>query len=142
MKSYHSIVDMFDTIFYEFEPFFLEEKVPLKIYDFSFPPMNMWINEESKDLEYDFAIAGIPKENVSVSFEGDHMLLNINSSSKKREGWKIVQQGIKQSELKQKIYVPSSKYDTQNAKARFIDGVLTITIPAREETKPKQLLIE
>ena len=142
MKSYHSIVDLFDTIFYEFEPFLTQSSVPQKIYDFSFPPMNMWVNEDSKDLEYDFAIAGIPKEKVSVSFEGDHMYLTIENSSQKREGWKIVQQGIKQSEWKQKIYVPSSKYDTQNAKARFIDGVLTITIPAREETKPKQLLIE
>ncbi len=141
MKQNYSIVDLFDEIFKDVD-MIPNEVFHSKIFDFNYPPMNFWINEESKDLEIELAIAGIPKEDVDLSFEGDYLLINIKNSFKEKEGFKLIQRGIRRSECKNRVYIPASKYDATKATAAFNDGILKVIIPAKEEMKPRKLLIE
>jgi len=114
----------------------------VKVYDSSFPPMNVWVSEETKDLVLEFAVAGIPKDHIIVDFEGDKMTLEIESQIQEREGFVLSQKGIRSSKSKTYYTVPQSKYETGKAKAELRDGILIIAIPAREDQRPKRLLIE
>lgn len=114
----------------------------VKIYDSSFPPMNVWVSEETKDLVLEFAVAGIPKDHITIDFEGDKMTLEIEAQKQEREGFVLSQKGIRSSKSKTYYTVPQSKYETGKAKAELRDGVLVIAIPAREDQRPRRLLIE
>jgi HSP20 family molecular chaperone IbpA len=112
-----------------------------KVYDTSYPPMNVWIQEETKDLVLEFAVAGIPQDKIHIDFEGDKMSLDIESYSENRTDYVLTQKGIRSSKSKTYYTVPQSKYDIQNASAELKDGILSVRIPAREDQRPRRLQI-
>lgn len=139
MQSIYSMFDLFDQIFHDnfLKDFSTETCYP------SFPPYDLYINEESKDLTFEFAIAGYNKDNINISFEDDMMIISVNKidenlSSKKGERKR---KGIKKSAFSAKYAIPQSKYNFDKAKADYKDGILEVFIPAKEEAKPKTLLI-
>lgn len=114
----------------------------VKIYNETFPPLNVWVHQETKDLLLEFAVAGIPKENITVDFEGDRMVLEIESVSSDREDYVLSQKGIRTSKSRTTYVVPQSKYDVTEARAELKDGILSISIPAREDQRPRRLTID
>ena len=140
MNELYDLLRFFDDLFLE--------RVP-KTVEFSkgsgsnFPPMNLWVNEDTKDLVLEFAVAGIPEDAIGIEFEGDYLLLNIaNSNVTEREGFVRYYSGIKASSCRKKVYLPRSRYDVDEASARLENGILIIAIPAKEEMKPRKLTIE
>lgn len=109
--------------------------------EYNFPPMNLWIKEETKDVLLEFAIAGIPKENISINTEGDYLNFEIKKSDVSKEGFKLIKKSLSNASVKNRYYFPSSKYNLANIKADLKDGILKVFIPAREETKPKLIEI-
>ena len=112
-------------------------------YDNSFPPMNVSIHKESKDLKIDFAVAGYKEEEVSVELFDDHLHIEIKPETVKDEDnpYVCTQHGIKRASVSKKFYIPSAKYDFESAGASLKDGLLTIEIPAKESIKPRRLSI-
>jgi len=111
----------------------------------NFPPVNIFINEESKDLTFEFAVAGYEKEDALIEFNGDKMILTIKSNSKEKEkekeGLRVLKKGIKKPDINSSFVVPVSKYETDNSVAEMKDGILTVKVPAKDEIKPKRLTI-
>jgi HSP20 family molecular chaperone IbpA len=140
MNELYDLLRFFDDLFLEKVPRTMEfNKGAIS----NFPPMNLWVNEETKDLVFEFAVAGIPEECINIEFEGDYLLLNIaNSGQVKREGFACYHTGIRSSSSKKKVYLPRSRYDIDGASANLKGGILIIAIPAKEEMKPRKLQIE
>jgi len=137
-----SIVDVFDSLFNKsFNDFFnsgYEE-----VYSSSFPPLDIYIDKEKKDLQLDFALAGYSKEEIDLKFGGDWLYLDLKPINKEEETnlvrWK---KGIKKSKVSIKYGIPSARYDQDNSKITFKDGILRIVIPALPEKEKKKLTIE
>lgn len=139
MRGTMDLVDVFDNFFRNWDSVIVPAE---RLYDFNFPPMNVWVDEKSKDLIFEFAVAGISKEKISASFEGDYMFLQIEAGKEEKvEGMRLLQRGIRSSSLKQRIYVPSAKYETKDATAEYNEGILKIHIPAKDDIKPRRLEI-
>ena len=136
MNELHELFRFFDDVFLGRVP----QKVDLG--NSGFPPMNIWIGDESKDLVLEFAVAGIPEDAINIEFEGDYLTLDIDNTSVEREGFTKYYGGIKASRSRKKIIVPQSKYKVLEATAQMDNGILTIAIPAQEEIKPRTLKIE
>jgi len=134
-----SIIDLFDSLFEDMDRGF--DLVHSNLYQVSYPPCDVYIEEETKDMILEFAVAGIPKESMSLTIEGDYLFFKIDRVDRKREGFKIIQKGIKSSAVTQKFYIPSAKYQLDQVKVDLKDGILSIHIKAKEELKPKQLMI-
>lgn len=114
-----------------------------QVYDSKFPPCNIMVEEKSLDLTLEFALAGYKRENIEISFEDDYMLLKVNGQKEEKdEKTEYLYNGIKRSTSYSKYYVPFSKYNTDDVKATFEDGVLKVLIPAKEERKPKKVRIQ
>ncbi len=140
----YDLSQVFDALFCDFESVFKTPTIQSggEIYHAAnFPPVNIYINEESKDLTFEFAVAGYNKEDMNITFEGDKMKLSINGIDNKKEGLKLLKKGFKTPSIETTFTVPVSKYRTGDAVADMKDGVLVINIPALEEIIPKQLLI-
>lgn len=139
-----SLPDLYDLMFRDFDKFFSNLSNNDFYGDFNYPPMNLWIEKESKDLVLGFAVAGIPMENIKVDVEGDYLLLEIDKSHDELVGpnYTLLKRGIRNSHSKSKVYIPSSKYQVDKIKAELKDGLLLISVPTREESKPKRIQIE
>src|SRR6478609_8390559 len=105
----------------------------------NFPPVDVSANNETKDLTFRVALAGYSKDEVKLSFKGDFLVLKLENNAKEEDEDKIsvLKKGIRKSTGTWRLTDPSSKYETGKVTASFVDGILTVFIPAREEEKPK-----
>ncbi len=100
------------------------------------------ITDEKDNIRVRAELPGLKKEDVEVSVEGD--ILTIKGEKKQEK------------ETKEKDYIRSERYygafhrsftlpagvDAQKVNASYKDGVLEITLPKREDAKPKQVKVE
>ena len=135
-----SMVDLFDEIWKDLHGF---ERRHESVYpSASFPPMNVWLDEEQKDLYLEFAVAGINQDDIELDTEGDYLILKIERKDAQREGLSLLQRGISKAKVHTRYYVPASKYDLYKIEAHTKNGILAVKIPAREVIKPNKILIE
>jgi len=143
--SSYDLLNIFDELFADFESVFNSPEVVRcgeVFHTSNFPPVNIYMDEISKDLTYEYAVAGYNKDDIEVDFDGDKMIIEIKSpKSTKSESLKILKKGIKTAGVKSTTPIPVSKYNTGDSKAEMKDGILTIFVPAREEIKPKKIII-
>ena len=129
--------ELFDAIF--------NDLACSNLYDYvapAFPPTNVYVEKDTKDLMFEFAIAGYSAEDADVTFEGDKMTFSLEAKETEKEGYSLLHKGIKTSKSAVTYVVPVSKYKTEEAEAKLENGILTIKIPALEAIKPKKLLIK
>jgi HSP20 family molecular chaperone IbpA len=69
------------------------------------PPVNVFINKDTKEMIFEFALAGYKKENISINFSGDYMELKLRESEEKaNQQLEIVRRGIKNCNINFKYY--------------------------------------
>lgn len=108
-----------------------------------FPPINVEINEETKAFRVSFALAGLWKDQVKLSFDDGYLILEIKDSEKAPDNWKTIHQGIKKSVACTKKYqFPTDKYNTAKTVAVWNNGILQVTVPLKEERKPQEIAIK
>lgn len=108
----------------------------------NFPPAEV-VLKENRDLQYKLAIAGYPKNDVSIEFDGDHMVISGKyQSESKDKNDRYLTRGIKRSNFEAKFYVPHSRYEQEKAEATFQDGLLTILVPSKEKRERVKLPIK
>lgn len=107
----------------------------------SFPPAAVDVNDAG-DIRFRFALAGVDKDSVDVSFQDNRLYLEIKPQEKKDDGWRTIRSRIKES-VQGKVWysIPLSKYDANKAQASWKDGILLITVPIKPESKPVKVKI-
>ena len=99
-----------------------------------YPPANMYISSEGS-MVLEFALAGIDEDSLSISFLGDDFLLSAKALPRggETETLKFCRHGFRPRDIdRQRYRVPADDFAQDQAKAVFKNGVLTVTIPARE----------
>jgi HSP20 family molecular chaperone IbpA len=114
----------------------------IELYPNSFPATDVFVHNKEKDLILEMALAGIPKDHIHVSIEGDYLVLEIDKVDRDKKDYLRYQKGIKASQCKRKFFVHSGKYDLGKLKVTFNDGLLSIFVPAKEGQKRKEIKIE
>jgi len=108
-----------------------------------FPPMEVAFNSKTNEGRFRFALAGIPKEDVFLEFRNDHLILGLKERVSDKDDWNIIKSSLKSSAHGEWKYpVSLDRFNGDEAKASWNGGILTVTIPLKEEKKPKKLLIE
>jgi HSP20 family molecular chaperone IbpA len=130
-------------------------KLPKEIVSNSFPPTNIFITED-KNLHIEASLAGYTKEEISLSFDEDYIILNykpiVKEYKNEEEKEKLdeaerpidvsyIQKGIKKIEGETKYYIDPKKWDGSQAKVSFVNGNLNIEIPKDDTVKEKQTLL-
>jgi Molecular chaperone (small heat shock protein) len=99
-----------------------------------YPPTNSYKKEDGS-LVFEFALAGFSESAVSISFQGDDLVLSAKAPERDedRSDSGYWHHGFKPRNIeKQKYPVPADDYIQEEAKAVFKNGVLTVTVPAKE----------
>lgn len=90
--------------------------------------------------EVSVALAGVPKENVGITVEGDVLNIFINKTEKEENKRKnYLQRGISQRSMQLRYGLHG--VDKEKIKASFVDGMLKVELPIAEEVKPRTITI-
>jgi len=139
----HDIFDLFDELFNDFSlPENFWNNLNVAYQTPNFPPLNILINKKTKEMVFEFALAGYDKENIDISFKGDYLELSLKGGAKEKEDWEIVKCGIRNCDAIFKYYCPADKYSRDNIKANFSNGILRVIVQPKEKADTKMITIE
>jgi HSP20 family protein len=104
------------------------------------PPVDIFENAD-KDVVVKVELPDMKREDIKVTFEND--VLSIEGERKitanvERERYFRMERG--HGAFRRSFSLPAN-VDPARVEAAYADGVLTITLPRREETRPRQIQI-
>jgi HSP20 family protein len=125
---------LFDTF-----PPFLEEEMPLTTLTTWMPACDVY--ETDKELIIKAELPGVKKENVFVGLEANTLTIHGERifEETKNETYHRVERTY--GEFMRTFTLPAFIEPTQIV-AEFKEGLLTVTLPKREEAKPKQIEVK
>jgi len=98
-----------------------------------YPPTNSY-TARNGSLVFEFSFAGMDERAVSVTFQGDYLVLSAKAPAREDEGEEggFYRRGFRPRSVdRQKYRVPADDYAQDLAKAVFKNGVLTVTVPPK-----------
>lgn len=99
------------------------------------------IYENQLGLHFEIACTGLNKNEVSINIEGDILRVSHTKDETKNETAGYICRGIAKRSFNLG-YKISSKFSLSKAEAEMENGLLKISIPFAEESKPKSLKIK
>ena len=136
---FRQIDSIFDNLFNDF--FNTVSRTPFNTVNqkSNYPRVDIRENRESVTL--DATVPGLSKEDVSIDYEDGH--LKISADKQIREGDDFIHREIHRSAFSRWFSVDEDEYEVNNISANLVDGILSITIPKKEEAvKPLPRKIE
>lgn len=120
----------FDSFSPSFDAFFQREK--------EYPPYDIYYEDDGSCV-LEVALAGYPKENVSVKTEMNNLIISATKvEEKEKKGFSRMAKRAFTKSFKD----PYGKFDLSKIKAVLKDGVLKVVVPAKEDATPKSVEIE
>ena len=107
---------------------------------YMYPPSNVFIRED-KTLVFEFALAGFPENSIDLQFKGDYMIISakVPEDMQKEENVKYFKRRLKFKDFtEQRYFVPDDKFDRDQVKAVYKNGILKIEVPPRENAEPQE----
>ncbi len=102
----------------------------------SVPAVN--IKEDDNNFEVEVAVPGMKKDDFKVELDNDILTISSEKEDKHEEEDKNYRRReFRYSSFKRTFTLPENLVDVNKINAKYIDGVLHITIPKKEEAKPK-----
>ena len=100
-----------------------------------YPPVNVYTTDDQVVVAAE--IPGIAKEDVDLSIAGDTLTLNVKREPAENEEACFRRERLR-GEFRRLISLPEP-VEAEKAAAEYKQGILTITIPRREEFKPRKI---
>lgn len=104
-----------------------------------FPPVD--VSEDDHNITLKAEIPGVKVEDVSITLENNVLTMTGERKFKEEEKKENFQRVERRYGKFTRSFTLPAGVDSENAKATFEDGVLNVTLPKREEFKPKQITI-
>lgn len=103
----------------------------------TFPPSNLYIENDSKTCVIEVALAGVKKENISISFEGSKLILKVKNDTKTNEKVWYQYRSLKKVENATTYWnIDRRSFDIAKIDIKIEDGLLVMRIPPTENCKP------
>ena len=100
------------------------------------PAVNIKENDESFVIEV--AAPGMTKDNFTVNLDGDRLLITSEMKDEKSEnGANYTRLEFSYRSFQRSFTIPEETVDGEKINAKYTDGILLITLPKKEEVKPK-----
>jgi len=101
------------------------------------------VQENDSDFVVHAELAGVSKDNISVSVEGSVVQIRaeVQQKDEKRDAGRLICSERYFGAVSRAFNLPS-EVDSSQAKAKYTDGVLTLTLPKKTHSTSKKLLIE
>jgi HSP20 family protein len=103
----------------------------------SLPAVN--VKENDNEFLIEVAAPGLQKDDFKVNYENGRLSISSEkkNQSEEKEGEKITRREFSYQSFQRSFTVSESVVDAEKIKANYQNGILHITLPKREEVKPK-----
>lgn len=125
----------FKTFFDEFENILNED-------DYQINQIALDILENTDAYEIHADLPGFKKEDVNVEAENNQLIIEVKHSEEKKEEKKNYLRRERRSGYFKRVLSLGNDVDTQKIKAKLNDGVLSITLPKKEQSLPSKITID
>ena len=139
---YHEIFDVMDTL----DKVFSGTSEKLGSYAVpQFPPTEV-LRHKDGSLDIRLAVAGYKKDDIEITTDENKIIVatadGYEQPAPDKNDVVISQSRIKRSPFKNSFIVPETKFDITSIKAKYDEGILTITVQPKERKEYKKIAIE
>ncbi|MDT8401765.1 MAG: Hsp20/alpha crystallin family protein [Bacteroidales bacterium] len=105
--------------------------------DSTLPAVN--VRETDDEIIIDLAAPGLKKSDFNVNYDNGRLTISSERKDEKteREGEKITRREFSYQSFQRSFNVPENMVNVDKINAKYNDGILHLTLPKREEMKPK-----
>jgi HSP20 family protein len=95
------------------------------------------IRENSDNFLIEVAAPGMKKENFNVELDNDVLTISSSIEGQSKEDGQYMRREFSYQSFQRSFSLPKDKVNGEKISARYVDGILTLEVPKREEAKPK-----
>lgn len=96
------------------------------------------ISEDDELFLIEVAAPGLVKENFKVNFDKNRLVISSEQKEEKNEGnQKYTRREFSYQTFQRSFSLPEGAVDSDKISAKYVDGILLVSLPKREEVKPK-----
>ena len=97
------------------------------------------VRENDEEITIELAAPGLRKEDFKLDYDNGRLTISSEKEEKfeEKEGEKITRREFSYSSFQRSFSVPETIVNTDKIVAKYNDGILRLTLPKREEVKPK-----
>ncbi len=97
------------------------------------------VKETKDEYQIEVAAPGMQKENFNVNYENGRLTISSEFKDEKREekDENYTRREYRYQSFQRSFTVPENIVNSEKIQANYADGILYITLPKREEVKPK-----
>ena len=113
---------------------------PFRTYP-NFNSMNLDIVETEKYFNIKVPLAGLTKEDIAVSVENGALYINAEAKTESLEGTKYVYKGVSTTKFNKVLPRLEEQFniDSKKVTAKYLNGVLEITMPKKKTSVVKSI---
>lgn len=95
--------------------------------------------ENDNEFQIEVAAPGMKKDDFKINYDNGRLTISseLEEGNKEGNGKKYTRREYRYQSFQRSFTVPENTVDGQKIQARYADGILQITLPKREEVKPK-----
>jgi HSP20 family molecular chaperone IbpA len=146
-RNYTNIFDLFDDIWSDTFSVIQPSRFNKAIASADWPPANALINQKTKELTFEVALAGVKEEEINLSFDGDYLRLVVDrkiADSHLKDGEVatdyVVQRGFRPVDHAEVSWIVDPRYySRENVDVSFENGLLVIKVSPKEDVKPRKV---
>ena len=97
--------------------------------------------ESEGELNFSIEVPGLDKEDLKIGVENDHLTISGEKKVESEEGKQYFRRERLYGKFSRTFRLPDT-VDTERIKANLTNGVLRISMPRKEEAKPKQIEVK
>ena len=97
------------------------------------------VRENQNEFIIEVAAPGMKKDDFNLDFDNGRLSISseLSEESKNDEGEKFTRREYYYRSFQRSFTVPQNIVDSDKIQAKYTDGILKVTLPKREEVKPK-----
>ncbi|MDZ7739538.1 MAG: Hsp20/alpha crystallin family protein [Bacteroidales bacterium] len=105
--------------------------------DSTLPAVN--VREDDNDIFIELAAPGLKKSDFNVNYDNGRLTISCEKENEKtdKEGDKVTRREFNYQSFQRSFNIPENMVDADKINAKYNDGILQLTLPKREEVKPR-----
>ncbi len=105
--------------------------------DSTLPAVN--VRENDNEILIDLAAPGLKKSDFNVSYDNGRLLISCEKKDEKtdKDGDRVTRREFNYQSFQRSFNIPENMVNADKINAKYNDGILHLTLPKREELKPK-----
>jgi HSP20 family protein len=127
--------------FKSMDDFFYMPRMPVFRAIPSEPEMKMDLSEDDKTYYLKAEIPGVKKENIHVAIDGDEVTISAEMTKEKEEKGERVVRNERYFGRWTRSFTLNTAVDETRAEAKYVDGVLLLTLPKKSNKAVKELAV-